>query len=265
MKVLLGIFLLCAAVCAKPQEQVHVTKESISAFDYHAKFGFAEAARVKQAEEAGAAGRIVGGTTAALGAYPYQAGLVITMTTGGTSICGACLFNEQPSGDRCPLLVGWPQPSAPIRSRIGIDYYILRRYPHCHIVHTIRNIALPTNALNQNFAGQWAWASGFGRTSDTAAIGTNQVLSHVRVQVITNAVCQQTFGNFIFASTLCTSGAGRVGVCSGDSGGPLALDWGGQRILIGIASFVSSRGCTQSLPSAFARVTSFDSWIRARL
>lgn len=58
-----------------------------------------------------------------------------------------------------------------------------------------------------------------------AVIGNNQRLSHVQVQVITNAVCAQTYGsNAIIASTLCTSGAGGRGVCPGDSGGPLVAN-----------------------------------------
>lgn len=53
-------------------------------------------------------------------------------------------------------------------------------------------------------------------------IGNNQVLSHVRLQVITNDVCRRTFSSsIVIASTLCTSGAGGTSTCSGDSGGPL--------------------------------------------
>ncbi|GBP41796.1 Collagenase [Eumeta japonica] len=287
MKLLAVISLLLVSVCAK---QIQVVEEQHTAFDYHAKIGVQDAANIKQQEEANAASRIVGGSAAGLGAYPYQAGLVITLTTGGTSVCGAslvtnnrlvtaahCWWDGRSQARQFVVVLGstllfsggtritttgvtmhgsWnPSSAANDVAMIVISWV--------NYSNNIRNIALPTNALNQNFAGQWAWASGFGRTR--AGIGNNQFLSHVRLQVITNAVCQQTFGWYIIASTICTSGAGGVGTCGGDSGGPLALDWGGQRILIGITSFGSDRGCQVGAPSAFARVTSFVSWIQARL
>lgn len=56
----------------------------------------------------------------------------------------------------------------------------------------------------------------------------------MNLQVITNAVCSNTFGNTIVASTLCTSGAGGVGTCGGDSGGPLTVGSGNQRTLVSI-------------------------------
>ncbi|GBP41792.1 Collagenase [Eumeta japonica] len=257
MKAFLGILLLCAAAMAEVPEQVNVVAEETTAFDYHNKIGIPEAARIKQQEEASEASRIVGGSAAGLGVYPYQAGLVITMSTGGTSVCGASLVtnNRLTTAAHC-----WWDGRNQAR-----QFVVVLGSTTLFSGDNIRNIALPTNALNQNFAGQWAWASGFGRTSDSAGISNNQFLSHVRLQVITNAVCQQTFGNIVIASTICTSGAGGVGTCGGDSGGPLALDWGGQRILIGITSFGSARGCQVGLPAAFARVTSFTAWIQARL
>lgn len=65
-----------------------------------------------------------------------------------------------------------------------------------------------------------------------AGITQNQFLSHVNLQVITNAACQQTFGNTVLGSTLCTSGAGGSSTCNGDSGGPLTVSSGGQRVLV---------------------------------
>lgn len=52
------------------------------------------------------------------------------------------------------------------------------------------------------------------------------------VPVISNAACAQTFGPAVLPSTLCTSGAGGRGTCSGDSGGPLAVAAGGQDVLV---------------------------------
>jgi len=48
----------------------------------------------------------------------------------------------------------------------------------------------------------------------------------------------------------------------GDSGGPLVYQENdGRYTEVGIASFVSSAGCTQGYPAAFTRVTSYLNWI----
>ncbi|GBP41799.1 Collagenase [Eumeta japonica] len=286
MKVVVGILLLCTGAWAElPARELH------TAYDYHAKIGLPEASRIKRQEQATEASRIVGGSAAALGAYPYQGGLVITLTTGGTSVCGAslvsnnravtaahCWWDGRNQARQFVVVLGsvtlfsggtrittssvtmhgsWNPNTAANDIAIIVISWV-------NYSNTIRNIALPVG-LNQDFANQWAWASGFGRTSDSAGISTNQFLSHVRLQIITNVVCRLTYGTIIQASTLCTSGSGGVGTCGGDSGGPLALDWGGQRLLVGVTSFGSPRGCQVGLPAGFARVTSFVAWIQSRL
>merc|ERR1712165_326447 len=54
-----------------------------------------------------------------------------------------------------------------------------------------------------------------------------------------------------------------VGVCSGDSGGPLNVQEGpGQYMTVGVASFVSSAGCESEIfPHVYARVTYYMDWI----
>ncbi|KOB75723.1 Serine protease 11 [Operophtera brumata] len=97
----------------------------------------------------------------------------------------------------------------------------------------------------------------------SGSIGTNQVLSSVTVPIITNAECASVYGPWVHDTNICTSGAGGHGTCSGDSGGPLAIDNIGVKILIGITSFGAADGCAIGMPAAFARVTSYLSWILA--
>lgn len=73
--------------------------------------------------------------------------------------------------------------------------------------------------------------------SAQVGIGTNAVISQVNLQVITEAQCRAVFGHFILPSTICTNGAGGVGICGGDSGGPLLLNRNGQNILVSIIYF----------------------------
>ncbi|GBP43791.1 Collagenase [Eumeta japonica] len=256
--------------------------------NYHEAIGIPEAARIKAAEEAAVydPSRIVGGSASNLGQFPYQAGLVITLTTGAQSVCGACLLtnNRLVTAAHC-----WRDSRNQARQFVVVlgsirlfsgGTRITTTSVSVHANYNVNNlnndVAMITiswvnfsNTINRinlatgsnNFAGTWAVASGFGRTSDGAGISNNQFLSHVSLQVITNAVCQQTFGSSIIASTLCTSGAGGRSTCGGDSGGPLAVG----NTLIGITSFGSAQGCQRGFPAGFARVTSFAAWIQARL
>lgn len=121
----------------------------------------------------------------------------------------------------------------------------------------VQQIGIATGTAT--FAGVTATVSGFGRISDGSAATSAQV-RWVTVPVITNAVCSQTYGGIIIASTLCVSTAGGRGTCNGDSGGPLTAPGAGQ---IGVVSFGAAAGCQVGLPAGFARVTSFNAWINS--
>ncbi|XP_072946889.1 brachyurin-like [Epargyreus clarus] len=256
---------------------------------YHETVGIAEAARIKAFEDAldFDGSRITGGSNANLGQFPHMAGLVITMTTGATSVCGSsmisnsrvvtaahCWFDGRNQARQFTVVLGsvrlftggtrintsnvvmhgsWT-PST-IANDVAVAVIAWTAYSS-----TINRIPLATGTAT--YAGLTATAAGFGRTGDGAAGGitTAQSLSHVNMPVITNAVCAQTFRNVI-ASTLCTSGANARSTCGGDSGGPLQIS----NVLIGITSFGAAAGCQRGFPAAFARVTSFASWIQARM
>ncbi|XP_047542893.1 collagenase-like [Vanessa atalanta] len=264
--------------------------------NYHEDFGIPEATRIRNAEAAQDfdGSRIVGGQLASLGAHPHFAGLLTSLTNGRTSVCGASLLSNTrlTTAAHC-----WRD-----RSNQGRQMTVIlastRLFSGGHRVNTnnvqmhgsynvntlnndiavitipwvgynnnIRNIALPSGLLlNFNYAGERAVAAGFGRNSDSAAGNNNQDLRQVTLTVIQNFECANIYGvQSVIGSTLCTSGQGRVGVCTGDSGGPLVFTFSGVRYLIGVTSFVSARGCEVGLPAGFARVTSFASWINARL
>ncbi|XP_049884331.1 collagenase-like [Pectinophora gossypiella] len=261
---------------------------------YHDVIGIPEAANIKAVEEAADfdGSRIVGGSAAALGAYPHLGGLVITLVNGATSVCGSSLLtnNRAVTAAHCwwdgrnqarqfvvvlgsiRLFTGGTRITTTnvqmhgswnpntIQNDVAIITLSWVTYSN-----TVRNIALPSGTLlNNNFAGWNAQAAGFGAQRDGAGIGTGQTLHHTTLRVITNAECQRSFGNSIIASTLCTDGSQGRSTCGGDSGGPLQVNSGGP-VLIGITSFGSASGCQRGFPAAFARVTSFAAWIRARI
>ena len=82
---------------------------------------------------------------------------------------------------------------------------------------------------------------------------------------MSNADCAATYGATIWEGSICIDpvkdGEG-VGVCSGDSGGPLNhREADGRYKQIGVTSFVSSGGCENKLPHGFTRMTSFLDWV----
>uniref|UniRef100_A0A1E1WL73 Peptidase S1 domain-containing protein n=1 Tax=Pectinophora gossypiella TaxID=13191 RepID=A0A1E1WL73_PECGO len=240
---------------------------------------------------------IVGGVIATADAHPYLAGLVISLVgIAGNSACGSSLLttNRLVTAAHCwthGTMQAW-QFTVVLGSqflfyggtRIATSQVIVHpQYVSQFLMNDVAMIYLPTHVtfsvsvqpvalpsgtqLWDTFAGQWATAAGYGKTSDQqAGVSTSTQISQVTVQVITFADCLRVFGSsFVYDSTLCTSGTGLVGVCGGDSGGPLHIFQNGQRVLIGISSFVAGTGCQLGHPSGFARVTSFYGFITQHL
>ncbi|XP_026753921.1 collagenase-like [Galleria mellonella] len=262
---------------------------------YHENVGIPLAAAIKRSEEAGDfdGSRIVGGSAASLGDHPHLGGLLITLQSGGTSVCGSsllsntravtaahCWFDGRQNARQLTIVLGslllFSGGTRVTSSSVSVhaNYSPNNLNNDIAIINlswvtysnNIQPVGLPTTLANNNFAGSWAWAAGFGRTSDSTGISNNQFLSHVQLQVITNSACASTYGsNVVVSSTLCVSGAGGQSTCGGDSGGPLWIWNGNQRNLIGVVSFGSAAGCQVGFPAGFARVTSFLSWIQARL
>ncbi|XP_013178895.1 PREDICTED: collagenase-like isoform X2 [Papilio xuthus] len=241
---LVALSCLLLAAAANAYEQIEL--------DYHENVGIPKAEAIRQAELAADfdGSRIVGGSTVSrLGEYPFMGGLVISLTDGRQSVCGSSLLSATKlvTAAHC-----WRTRNVQARQftvvlgslrlfsggdRVNTNRvemhgsYNMNTLANDIAMITINRVNLNNNvntiALasgNNNYAGSWARAAGFGLTRDGGNIGNNQALSHARVQVITNDVCRRTFGNTIQSSTLCISGANRISTCSGDSGGPLTTD-----------------------------------------
>ncbi|RVE51335.1 hypothetical protein evm_004015 [Chilo suppressalis] len=260
---------------------------------YHEDVGIPLGLKIKASEDAIQQNRIVGGAIAPHHAHPYLAGLLINFwNIAGTSVCGAsllssnrlvtaahCWFDGVNQASQYTVVLGshylfsggqriltsqvimHPQWTP---SRLANDVAMIYLPFPATLTSSVQPIALPDwNDLGNLFVGNWATAAGYGLTSDHQTGVTLQTsVSQVNLQVITEAQCRAVFGaQFVLPSTLCTNGAGGVGVCRGDSGGPLFINRNGRRVLIGVSSFVANIGCELGFPSAFARVTSFHSFL----
>lgn len=219
--------------------------------------------------------------------HPYQAGLLLRTSITSTGICGGSLITNRAvlTAAHCPegaqstqVILGAHniQTIEPNQQRMTVHASSYIIHPQYNI-HTISNdiaiLILPSAAtLNQyvaltvlpdlgvtdSFVGQTATVSGWGRVSDSSTI-TSPHLRSVENTIITNAVCQATFGSMVTESIICISTVRGRGICNGDSGGPLTVSSGNDRLQVGIVSF--SRGCERGFPAGFVRVTSFRQWI----
>ncbi|XP_063365183.1 brachyurin-like [Cydia amplana] len=264
----------------------------LSATGYHGKIGIPLARKIKLAEEQGQltleGQRIVGGSIADISQVPYQVGLVITILWILTSVCGGSLIStthvltaahcyhdgiftansfQTVHGSNLLFTGGVRVNTRDIEvhpnwdpQTVSNDIAILR-IPAVTLSNVIQTIALPFNDASNLFVGSHALASGYGLSSDGGTISILQRLSAVTLSVIPNSVCDEVYRPYITDTIICTSGAGGQGTCSGDSGGPLALNINGLPTLIGVTSFGSSQGCEIGLPAGYARVTSYVSWI----
>ncbi|XP_072946801.1 collagenase-like [Epargyreus clarus] len=282
MRPILVILALAVAASAAPQyEQIFSS--------YHEEIGIPEAARIKAAEESMDfdGSRIVGGSGSSVGQWPFFGGLVILLVDGRQSVCGSSLLSNTRAVTAAHC---WRHGSLQARqftvvlasnrlfsggTRINTNRVEMHgSYNQNTLANDIAMVVINHVAFNNNinrinlpagtatYVGTNANAIGFGRTADGAAGANNQNLNHVTLTVISNDECRRTFGNFILASTLCTSGAGGRSTCQGDSGGPLRI---AGPTLIGVTSFGSNQGCQRGFPAAFARVTSYVAWLRARM
>ncbi|CAH1636850.1 unnamed protein product [Spodoptera littoralis] len=295
MKVLAVTLLALVAVSSARNIDLEdvIDLEVITAYGYHTKVGgpLAEKIRIAEEEAARNPSRIVGGSTASLGQFPYQAGLIAAMP-GWNGVCGGsllnsrrvltaahCWFDGQNQARSFTVVLGSVQlysggtrlttssvamHGSWMPSLVRNDIAMITLPSAVSTSNNLNFIALPSgNELNNQFAGATATASGFGLTRDGGSV--SGALSHVNLPVITNAVCRNTFPVLVQSSNICTSGAGGRSTCSGDSGGPLVVNSGGRRILVGVTSFGHIDGCQRGHPAVFARVTSYISWINQRL
>ncbi|XP_072767402.1 chymotrypsin-1-like isoform X2 [Anoplolepis gracilipes] len=220
--------------------------------------------------------KIVGGTSAAEGQYPYQASLRFQNRhfCGGSVIdnrwiltASHCLtsFNDtaitvvlgtntlDKGGDEYSSIKRFIHPfySSPlVRNDIGL----IKLDKDIVFGDKVKQIALPTeNFEKSNYP---AILSGWGTTSYPGKVPNE--LQHIQLMVINQKQCLNT--NFrVTNNNICTLNKKDEGACHGDSGGPLVAD----NEQIGVVSW--GVPCAKGHPDVFTRVHSYTNWIKQHL
>ncbi|KAJ8724714.1 hypothetical protein PYW07_015672 [Mythimna separata] len=255
---------------------------------YHRRLGIPAAARIRRQESM----RIAGGLASYAGEHPFFAGLIVTLKTGETSVCGGallsryyvvtigqCWYDGESEGREIQVVLGTvtlfsgglrkytssvtlhpeydPVTLANDVAMVNVPYVYSSTY-------TITPIILPVGYFS-SLEGYKAEIIGFGRTSPTGALDGSSSLRDVFVKVISNAQCKAIYGETVTQDIMCTSGDGGKGACGGDYGGPLILrrysGADGQDMLVGLVSFTAAAGCNAGYPTGYTRITSYLSWI----
>ncbi|OCT91212.1 enteropeptidase isoform X1 [Xenopus laevis] len=232
--------------------------------------------------------KIVGGSDAPLGAWPW----VVSLYYNDRQTCGASLVSQEwlvsaahcvygrnliPSnwkarlGLHTNLNLTQPQIVTQMIDRIVINPQYNRRTKDSDIVMMhlqfkvnysdyIQPICLPET--NQEFTGGINCSiAGWGRTESGGPIPN--ILQEAEIPLISNHKCQQQMPEYNITDNMVCGGyeQGGIDTCQGDSGGPMMCKQNNEWFLVGVTSF--GFGCAQpSRPGVYARVTQFTNWIK---
>ncbi|XP_058056663.1 serine proteinase stubble [Anopheles bellator] len=238
--------------------------------------------------------RIVGGTKAAFGRWPWQISLRQWRTSTYLHKCGAALLNENwaitaahcvdnvPPSDLLLRLGEYDlaleeEPYGYQERRVQIvashpqfdprtfeyDLALLRFYEPVGFQPNIIPVCVPEN--DENFIGRTAFVTGWGRLYEDGPLPS--VLQEVTVPVIENKICETMYRSAGYIEHIphifiCAGWKkGGYDSCEGDSGGPMVIQRPDKRFLLaGVISW--GIGCAEpNQPGVYTRISEFRDWI----
>eukprot|EP00795_Rhopilema_esculentum_P012111 gene12111-2716_t len=193
--------------------------------------------------------RVVGGTHAKYGEWPWQVGIVNQKKFGGDRryvICGGSLINNQwvLTAAHC---FGRPR-STPLQND-----FIVRIAEH--------DLKTDEEANKKERAGQSCTVIGWGRVQEFGP--TSKILKKAQIPIVQRKKCKETLQKhgFFTDNMLCAGYKdGKVDACSGDSGGPLLCRENHRFELTGIVSWGTGCGRPNAY-GAYTKVSNYINWI----
>ncbi|CAH2095592.1 unnamed protein product [Euphydryas editha] len=245
-------------------------------------------------------GRIVGGTEAKSGAWPWMAAIYLHGTKRREFWCGGTLVGKRHvlTAAHCTRdskqrpfparqfsvrlgdvdLSRDDEPSRPVTLRVAavrahdqfsrVGYYndiaVLILAENVQKSKYVIPICLPRGELSRKqFDGSVATVVGWGTTRYAGSESSRQL--EARLPVWRNEDCDRAYFQPITDSFLCAGyPRGGVDACQGDSGGPLMLQANGRWTQIGVVSFGNKCG-EPGYPGVYTRVTHYLSWLQQHL
>ncbi|XP_049885606.1 proclotting enzyme-like [Pectinophora gossypiella] len=245
-------------------------------------------------------GRIVGGTEAAPGAWPWMAAIYLHGSKRREFWCGGTLVGRRHvlTAAHCTRdskqrpfparqfsvrlgdvdLARDDEPSRPVTlrvtavrahdqfSRVGFynDIAILVLAENVQKSKYVIPICLPSGELaRQQFDGAVATVVGWGTTRYGGGESSRQL--EAKLPVWRNEDCDRAYFQPITDTFLCAGYArGGVDACQGDSGGPLMLQANGRWTQIGVVSFGNKCG-EPGYPGVYTRVTHYLTWLQQNM
>ncbi|XP_007899169.1 coagulation factor VII isoform X2 [Callorhinchus milii] len=239
-------------------------------------------------------GRIVGGSAAFRGEFPWQA----LLTEEGKAICGAVLLNRQWVAtaahclfkghirkpiERLQIIVGEHKQSEEEGSEQrrnlseAIDHENFNKKTIDHDIAVLKlespivfdDYAVPICLPEPRFAVRelmqilYSTVTGWGRRSE-AGLGSN-ILRKLQIPFVRKSLCSPTTNYNITDNMFCAGYKDAfLDSCSGDSGGPLATQYKGTWFLTGIVSW--GEGCArQGKYGIYTKVYKFVEWINQHI
>ncbi|KAE8631042.1 hypothetical protein XENTR_v10001054, partial [Xenopus tropicalis] len=229
--------------------------------------------------------KIVGGTNAVLGSWPWQAALVSNYLCGASLISNTwlvtaahCIVTNDPNSYTVRLgTLYWYSTINRFKlqqiiihenytsATMGYDIALLKLATPVTFTSYIQSVCLPeaSSSFPDNSS---CYITGWGTLSYGGSV--SNILQEAQVEIISTKLCSSSlmYGSTIKPSMLCAGYVnGNIDSCQGDSGGPLVYrnssdsSW----YLVGIISF--GDGCAQAYrPGVYARVTYLRNWIKEK-